>query len=149
MAAGLLKPKSGRISFNGFTPEAGAHKFHENLGVTFDRIPDFGNLTLFEIFEFALKLYGKKFDTDKIIETFAELGLDKYIHFTVSALSKGLQQKFGVLLATFHQPELLILDEPTSGLDPTSLLQIRKIVRSAASKGSSVLLSTHALEEVN
>jgi ABC-type multidrug transport system ATPase subunit len=55
----------------------------------------------------------------------------------------------GVLLATFHNPDLILLDEPTASLDPFSLRQIRGLLKAAANRGAAVLISTHALDEVH
>ena len=63
-------------------------------------------------------------------------------------LSKGNRQKVGLLLAFAHDPELLILDEPTSGLDPLMQAEFERLVRDAAARGRTVLLSSHSLAEV-
>jgi ABC-2 type transport system ATP-binding protein len=57
-----------------------------------------------------------------------------------------MKKKMGLALALLHDPEVLILDEPTSGLDPLATRQVQKLIRSYASSGRSVLLSTHVLD---
>ena len=66
----------------------------------------------------------------------------------VGELSKGNRQKVGLLLAFAHAPELLILDEPTSGLDPLMQAEFERLVRDTATRGRTVLLSSHSLAEV-
>ena len=63
-------------------------------------------------------------------------------------LSRGNRQKVGLILATFHSPELLILDEPTSGLDPLMQEEFLALVAEERARGCTVLLSSHELDEV-
>jgi ABC-2 type transport system ATP-binding protein len=63
-------------------------------------------------------------------------------------LSRGNRQKVGLILATFHAPELLILDEPTSGLDPLMQEEFLALVAEERDRGCTVLLSSHELDEV-
>jgi len=63
-------------------------------------------------------------------------------------LSRGNRQKVGLILATFHSPELLILDEPTSGLDPLMQEEFLALVTEERERGCTVLLSSHELDEV-
>ena len=148
LVAGLLTPSTGNITFNGITTAVDSQIFLNQLGVSFDHLPEFGSLTVKEILEFSAHL--RKYPLNNNLHSeFEVLGLENHMHLPVQALSKGLQKKLGVLLATFHKPNLLLLDEPTSGLDPLSLRRIRSILRSAADRGAAVLVSTHALDEVN
>jgi len=66
----------------------------------------------------------------------------------VKTLSRGTQQKLGLVLALQHDPDLLLLDEPTNGLDPLVQHAFRGLLRELASRGKTVLLSSHALAEV-
>jgi ABC-2 type transport system ATP-binding protein len=63
-------------------------------------------------------------------------------------LSRGNRQKVGLILAVFHQPELLILDEPTSGLDPLMQEEFLSLVREERERGCAVFISSHELDEV-
>jgi ABC-2 type transport system ATP-binding protein len=63
-------------------------------------------------------------------------------------LSRGNRQKVGLILATFHRPELLILDEPTSGLDPLMQEEFLALVAEERDRGAAVFLSSHELDEV-
>ena len=63
-------------------------------------------------------------------------------------LSRGNRQKVGLILATFHSPELLILDEPTSGLDPLMQEEFLSLVAEERERGCTVFLSSHELDEV-
>jgi ABC-2 type transport system ATP-binding protein len=63
-------------------------------------------------------------------------------------LSRGNRQKIGLILAVFHEPDLLILDEPTSGLDPLMQEEFLALVREESERGCAVFLSSHELDEV-
>jgi len=63
-------------------------------------------------------------------------------------LSRGNRQKVGLILATFHSPELLILDEPTSGLDPLMQEEFLALIAEERERGCTVVLSSHELDEV-
>jgi beta-exotoxin I transport system ATP-binding protein len=63
-------------------------------------------------------------------------------------LSRGNRQKIGLILAVFHQPDLLVLDEPTSGLDPLMQEEFLSLVREERERGCAVFLSSHELDEV-
>ena len=63
-------------------------------------------------------------------------------------LSRGNRQKVGLILATFHSPELLILDEPTSGLDPLMQEEFLALVGEERERGCAVFVSSHELDEV-
>ena len=63
-------------------------------------------------------------------------------------LSRGNRQKVGLILATFHEPELLILDEPTSGLDPLMQEEAMALIVELRDSGCAVFLSSHELDEV-
>ena len=80
-------------------------------------------------------------------ESLAErLGLD--MDRRMGELSKGNRQKVGLIAALMPDPELLILDEPTSGLDPLRQRDVKDLIREHAKRGRTVLLSSHALDEV-
>jgi ABC-2 type transport system ATP-binding protein len=63
-------------------------------------------------------------------------------------LSRGNRQKAGLVLAFMHDPDLLVLDEPTSGLDPLRQREVQELIRERAAAGRTVLLSSHALDQV-
>jgi len=75
------------------------------------------------------------------------VGLDKWGRVSVRKYSKGMQQRLGLAQALLHNPELLILDEPTDGVDPVGRKEIREILRDFRSKGGTVFLNSHLLQE--
>jgi ABC-2 type transport system ATP-binding protein len=75
-------------------------------------------------------------------------GLIDYTQRKVCELSKGLQQKIQFIVASMHNPEILILDEPFIGLDPVNQIALRKIIQKSKDIGKIIILSTHQMEEV-
>ena len=66
----------------------------------------------------------------------------------VSQFSLGMKQRLGIASALLNNPKLLILDEPTNGLDPFGIQELRELISSFPSQGSTVILSSHILSEV-
>ncbi|GIK10489.1 MAG: ABC transporter ATP-binding protein [Anaerolineaceae bacterium] len=84
----------------------------------------------------------------RIAEVLELVGLGKVGRKRVSRFSTGMKQRVGLAMALVHRPRFVILDEPTSGLDPAGMREIRQLLRSLAEHGTSVLLSSHLLNEV-
>lgn len=76
------------------------------------------------------------------------LGLAAWSEKKINDLSKGMQQKVQFIAAVIHRPPLLILDEPFTGLDPVNATQIKDIMLDLREKGSTIILSTHRMEQV-
>lgn len=87
--------------------------------------------------------------TDEHIRKIVELvKLTGAIDQKVKTYSLGMRQRLGVAQALIHSPALLILDEPTNGLDPQGMAEFRTLIRDLATKGTSVLISSHLLSEI-
>ncbi|ECL0019003.1 ABC transporter ATP-binding protein [Listeria monocytogenes] len=87
--------------------------------------------------------------TDEHIREIVELvKLTGVIDQKVKTYSLGMRQRLGVAQALIHSPALLILDEPTNGLDPQGMAEFRTLIRDLATKGTSVLISSHLLSEI-
>ncbi|EHE6435813.1 ABC transporter ATP-binding protein [Listeria monocytogenes] len=87
--------------------------------------------------------------TDEHIREIVELvKLTGAIDQKVKTYSLGMRQRLGVAQALIHSPALLILDEPTNGLDPQGMAEFRTLIRDLATKGTSVLISSHLLSEI-
>jgi ABC-2 type transport system ATP-binding protein len=81
-------------------------------------------------------------------ETMTIVGLTPLAQQPVDGLSRGMKQRLGLARAMLHNPKLLLLDEPASGLDPLARLELREILRRLQRKGTSVLISSHVLEDL-
>ncbi len=87
-------------------------------------------------------------DKKRITETLERVGLAEVAHRKVGKFSTGMKQRVGLAMALLHRPRFVILDEPTNGLDPAGMREIRQLLRSLAETGTTVLLSSHLLNEV-
>jgi len=76
------------------------------------------------------------------------VGLDERAGSRISTFSRGMRQRLGIARALINKPTVVFLDEPTLGLDPAGQIQVLKIVRDVAAAGTTVILSTHTLHEV-
>src|SRR5207245_8262638 len=66
----------------------------------------------------------------------------------IRGLSRGMKQRLGIARAIIHRPKVLLLDEPASGLDPKARLELRNLLRSLRDQGSTILISSHILTEL-
>ena len=93
-------------------------------------------------------LIGLK-DAKKAIEdALKKMGLYEKRHNKVKSFSLGMKQSLGIAAAILGEPKLLILDEPTNGLDPIAIANVRKILEDVKAKGSTILISSHILGEM-
>jgi ABC-2 type transport system ATP-binding protein len=84
----------------------------------------------------------------RIDEVLQLVGLAERKKDKFSTYSLGMKQRLSIASAMLSNPEVLILDEPTNGLDPEGIIQIREIIRSIAAQGTTILLASHLLDEV-
>ncbi len=85
---------------------------------------------------------------DNIDDVVKLLGMENYINDKVTSYSFGMKQKLGIALALIKHPSLVILDEPMNGLDLMATLDLRRIILTAASKGTTFIISSHILSEL-
>ena len=95
-----------------------------------------------------LKGLSKTQAKSQIQDWFIKFDIEDWWNKKVEELSKGMQQKIQFIATVVHQPKLLILDEPFSGLDPINTNLMKDEIRELQSKGSSIIFSTHRMEQV-
>ena len=107
-------------------------------------------LTAAEFLDLHGRLYGLDAATRKkrIPEALERVGLGEKAKTPLKAFSKGMQQRAGLAQAVLHKPKLVILDEPTSALDPIGRRIVRELILSLKAEGTTVLLNSHLLSEV-
>ncbi|MGN7402307.1 lantibiotic protection ABC transporter ATP-binding protein [Cytobacillus praedii] len=143
LIAGLLKPTSGEVIFNGnpWTRKDLAH-----IGSLIEDAPLYGNLTAIENLEVINTILG--LPKERMEEVLEIVGLTHTGNKRVMNFSMGMKQRLGIALAILNHPKLLILDEPTNGLDPIGIQDLRELIASFPQQGITVLLSSHLLSEV-
>jgi ABC-2 type transport system ATP-binding protein len=87
-------------------------------------------------------------DEERIDEVLEAVGLKERAGSKVGDYSHGMKQRLGIAHALMRDPELIVLDEPTSGLDPQGMKDVRELVRGLGNRGTTVVLSSHLLHEV-
>ncbi|MFD1429589.1 ABC transporter ATP-binding protein [Lacticaseibacillus mingshuiensis] len=96
-----------------------------------------------------LELYAARHHRAQNITSIVEaLGMTKYINVSAKSYSLGMKQKLGIAQALVDHPKLVILDEPMNGLDPQAVKDLRDIIRKRAADGTSFLISSHILSEL-
>jgi len=142
---GFLRPDSGSSRVFGMDCWAGSGRIKEEVGY----VP--GDLRLYPWMDgrSALSIFGKVRRREMLgpgKDLAERFGLDLGVR--VRAMSKGMKQKLGLVLAMAHRPRLLVLDEPSSGLDPLIQEVLRVELRALAAAGHTVFFSSHSLSEV-
>jgi len=95
-----------------------------------------------------LKGLSKTEATEKIKYWFKKFEMESWWNKKVEDLSKGMSQKLQFVITVLHEPKLIILDEPFSGLDPLNANLIKEEIYNLAKKGSTIIFSTHRMEQV-
>ncbi|WP_284651914.1 ABC transporter ATP-binding protein [Flavobacterium terrisoli] len=127
----------------------GAMETHDALkkvGAIIERPNFYPYMTAKENLELVCKIKGISYD--KVDEKLTVVGLMERKDSKFKTFSLGMKQRLAIASALLNDPEILILDEPTNGLDPQGIHQIRDIIRLIASQGTTILLASHLLDEV-
>ena len=129
--------------FNGSTS---THEALKKVGAIIERPNFYPYMSAIQNLKLVCKI---KEVTDKKIEEKLELvGLLDRKNSKFRTYSLGMKQRLAIASALLNDPEILILDEPTNGLDPQGIHQIREIIKKVASQGTTILLASHLLDEV-
>lgn len=91
---------------------------------------------------------GAKWSDADVEGALAVAGLGTAVERKVKTYSHGMQQRLGIARALLAKPEVLVLDEPTTGLDPQEIREVRRLIARLAERGTTILLSSHLLAEV-
>jgi lipooligosaccharide transport system ATP-binding protein len=149
MVYGVAHPDSGRILVFGLDVARDGRSVRSRLGVALqdnvliDSLDAADNLRVFGRFHLLREAELSR-RVDALIEQF-ELG--SQMRVPAIALSGGFKRRLAIAMALINEPELLILDEPTTGLDPAVRLVLWNKVRELKARGTTVLLTTHYMEE--
>ena len=144
---GLVRPTAGTVRLFGEPVRPGARAL-ARVGALVDGPGFVPHLTGRENLALALRLRKGPAGQDGIQAAIGLAGLGDAIDRPYATYSHGMTYRLAMAQALLGHPDLLVLDEPTTGLDPAQVLEVRRLIRSAASSGVTVLLSTHLLSEV-
>jgi Cu-processing system ATP-binding protein len=143
---GLAHSTEGSIRVLGEDPTAGDFSVRRRLGYLPESVSFNTALTAREILTFYARL--KDEPVAKTLELLDRVGLSAAASRRVGTYSKGMRQRLGLAQALIGTPQLLLLDEPTTGLDPALRLEFYDIVEELRAGGATVILSSHALTEL-
>ncbi|WP_298472662.1 ABC transporter ATP-binding protein [uncultured Maribacter sp.] len=132
--------------FSWFNGNSSTHEALKKVGAIIERPNFYPYMTAVQNLKLVCKI--KDVSEEKIEEKLELVGLldRKYSKFRTYSL--GMKQRLAIASALLNDPEILILDEPTNGLDPQGIHQIREIIKKIASQGTTILLASHLLDEV-
>lgn len=145
MLVDVIRPTSGRLQVLGQTPRTAGPALRRRIGYLPGDLRVSTRASSRQILSFYARVSGQV-RSGRIDELAERIQLD--LARPVKDLSKGNKQKLGLIQAFMHSPELLLLDEPTSGLDPLIQREFLQMVREAREDGSTIVLSSHVLSEI-
>ena len=140
----VVNKTSGEYSW--FDGTMQTHEALKKVGAIIERPNFYPYMSAKENLELVCKI--KNIDYSKINEKLEIVGLIDRKDSKFKTFSLGMKQRLAIASALLNDPEILILDEPTNGLDPQGIHQIRDIIRLIASQGTTILLASHLLDEV-
>lgn len=146
----LLNFQKGSIKIFGEEMTPTSYDIKSKIGVIFQEISVFDELTVYENIDYFCGLYIKdKKERKKCIEDAIELvGLNDFKKFYPKQLSGGLLRRLNIACGIAHKPKLIFLDEPTVAVDPQSRNNILDGIKKLRENGSTILYTTHYMEEV-
>ena len=147
--AGLLKPNSGLVEFNGTNYEKLTQKKLDqfrgrHIGMVFQKPHFVRNISIIENIMLSLYLSKNKHDEKQIKELLEQVGLKNKANFLPDQLSQGEQQRSAIALAVAKRPDMILADEPTSSLDDSNCYKtIRLLKNQAQSNNAQLIIITH------
>ncbi len=140
----VVNKTAGEYSWFGGKVET--HDALKKVGAIIERPNFYPYMTAAENLRLVCKIKG--IDYSKVDEKLQIVGLMERKDSKFRTFSLGMKQRLAIASALLNDPEILILDEPTNGLDPQGIHQIRDIIKKIASQGTTILLASHLLDEV-
>ncbi len=147
MIGGVTHIGSGSIEIFGRDNRKDYRATRRMVGVMHQEIVIDNFFTIDQALRFHAGYYGVPDDPDWRLHLIDRLGLKPHLHKVMIKLSGGLKRRFMIAKALIHKPRLLILDEPTAGVDVELRLTLWDFVREINRQGTTILLTTHYLEE--
>lgn len=144
MILNVVNKTSGSYSWFGGTTDT--HNALKRVGAIIERPNFYPYMSAQQNLKLVCKIKGISVEAiDRVLET---VGLLDRKDSAFKTFSLGMKQRLAIASALLNDPEVLILDEPTNGLDPQGIHQIREIIKGIAQQGTTILLASHLLDEV-
>ncbi len=133
-------------SFSWFDGKLSTHEALKKVGAIIERPNFYPYMSAVQNLQLICKIKGVSYD--KIEEKLKVVNLYERRNSKFRTYSLGMKQRLAIASALLNDPEILILDEPTNGLDPQGIHEIRQIIKEIAQNGTTILLASHLLDEV-
>jgi ABC-2 type transport system ATP-binding protein len=149
MLSCLLEPTGGTAEINGYSIARDAMKVKQAIGVVPQEIALYDSLTARQNLTFWGQMYGMDGKTlkrraDEVLE---QVNLSDRAGERIETYSGGMKRRINIAVGLLHQPQLLFMDEPTVGIDPQSRRRILDIIKELKAQGTTILYTTHYMEE--
>ena len=146
----LLNYQSGSIKVFGSEMNPDSYDIKREIGVVFQDIALFEELTVYENIDYFCGLYitDKKLRESYVIEAINLVGLNDFKKYYPKQLSGGLLRRLNIACGIAHKPKLIFLDEPTVAVDPQSRNNILENIKQLRDQGATIVYTTHYMEEV-
>ncbi|ROT31611.1 ABC transporter ATP-binding protein [Micromonospora sp. HM5-17] len=141
---GYRRRDAGEVSVLGVDPDRADARWRSRVGIVLQGTGEFDDLTVAEVVHHFAGFYPDPDDPDKVIE---RVGLADKARARTHTLSGGQKRRLDVALGIIGRPELLFLDEPTTGFDPEARREFWELIRDLAAAGTTIVLTTHYLDE--
>lgn len=149
MLCGLSYPTSGSGFVAGCDINTQAEEIKRRIGYMSQKFSLYGDLTVIENLRLFATIYGMDPAQIKVVLSglFQELGMEDMKNILVKDIPVGWKQKLAFTAATMHNPDIVFLDEPTGGVDPVTRRKFWELIYKASSKGITIFVTTHYLDE--
>jgi len=144
MLEGLREPTAGQINILGLDLKQQTNELKQKIGVQLQATSFFDFLTCKETLDLFGSFYRRAVKSELLLQ---EVALEQKADSYVTSLSGGQKQRLSIAMALVNDPEIVFLDEPTTGLDPQARRSLWELVGNIKSKGKTVILTTHYMEE--
>lgn len=146
----LLRYNEGSIQIFGSSMQPDAYDIKKNIGVVFQDVAVFEELSVYENVDYFCGLYvnDKKRRKKLVLEAISFVGLEEFMKFRPKQLSGGLLRRLNIACGIAHKPKLIFFDEPTVAVDPQSRNSILEGILKLRDEGATIVYTTHYMEEV-
>ena len=143
--ASLSRPSLGNVKVAGYSLPNESAQVRAKLGVVSHLPLLYPDLTAEENLQFYARMYGIKNYTSRITEVLQLIGLENRRKDLVRTFSRGMSQRLAIARAILHEPEVILFDEPYTGLDQDASEMLDDVLRTVASHGRTVVMTSHDL----
>jgi ABC-2 type transport system ATP-binding protein len=140
----LREQTSGDVIINGFNTKTHSNNIKQIIGVQLQAAGYYPSLKLTELIALFAGLYNRQAEPLEILKLVA---LEDKAGAKYKELSGGQKQRFSIATTLINEPQIIFLDEPTTGLDPQARRNLWELIRSIRSRGTTVVITTHYMDE--